>query len=330
MVATRRDPLRILEAIYTFDNDDASWLKSLVDALEPYAWKGGLAAYTTMLGERPAIATVENRTRMPTALIHLMPKVFPTPLFRHLHNPIPLSFSNEVWPVVGSAFGVPQFSSEWSKSFGVPPGWAFCGGDLDVKTALVVFHCHPGDAPTPADRAVLDQLSAHLGSVIRLRRLIAPEPAASDASVGAVLSPEGSVLHAEGDERSESDRASLIDAVRRTEKAKLRRATTEERLEVWTALVEGRWSLLENTERDGKRLLLAYRNAPTASPIRGLTSRERVVAQYAALGHSLKFIAYELGISIATAGLDLENATRKLGLTNRAQLIQFFARAKSS
>ena len=42
----------------------------------------------------------------------------------------------------------------------------------------------------------------------------------------------------------------------------------------------------------------------------------------------MKFIAYELGIAIATAALDLENAIRKLGVANRAELIQLFARGQ--
>ena len=124
-----------------------------------------------------------------------------------------------------------------------------------------------------------------------------------------------------------SDCAPLIDAVRRSERAKLRAASEDERLEVWTALFEGRWSVLEKEDRDGKRMLLAYRNDPRTSQLRVLDERERAVVAYAALGHSFKYIAYELGIAISTASDTLQAALAKLGLASRAELIALLSRA---
>jgi DNA-binding CsgD family transcriptional regulator len=53
-----------------------------------------------------------------------------------------------------------------------------------------------------------------------------------------------------------------------------------------------------------------------------LSDRERQVATRAALGHSYKQIAYELGIGLSTVWKYLERAAIKLGATSRVSLIQ--------
>lgn len=58
-----------------------------------------------------------------------------------------------------------------------------------------------------------------------------------------------------------------MQAVLSSERARgrLRRATPDEALRTWTALVRGHWTILEGVERDGKRLLFARRN-PLGAP----------------------------------------------------------------
>jgi DNA-binding NarL/FixJ family response regulator len=53
--------------------------------------------------------------------------------------------------------------------------------------------------------------------------------------------------------------------------------------------------------------------------------RQRQVVSYAAFGHSLKFIAYELGLGSATVSRHLKDALRKLGLRSRHELLNDFA-----
>ena len=72
------------------------------------------------------------------------------------------------------------------------------------------------------------------------------------------------------------------------------------------------------TEHDGKRLLLACRNEPRTAPLRGLTSREQSVMEYAALGHQFKYIAHELGLSLGAVSIIVDRVLRKLGLESRA------------
>jgi DNA-binding CsgD family transcriptional regulator len=91
-------------------------------------------------------------------------------------------------------------------------------------------------------------------------------------------------------------------------------------LELWHALVAGRWSLLDRFESDGRRYLVARRNDDDVRDPRGLTSRERQIAARAALGHSNKLIAYELGVSPSTVATFLTRALKKLGCATRAEL----------
>jgi DNA-binding NarL/FixJ family response regulator len=53
-----------------------------------------------------------------------------------------------------------------------------------------------------------------------------------------------------------------------------------------------------------------------------LTPRERQVAEFAAIGHSNKEIAYELGVSASTVGVLLMRAASKLGVASPADLVR--------
>mgnify|MGYP003374847675 CR=1 FL=1 len=123
-----------------------------------------------------------------------------------------------------------------------------------------------------------------------------------DAETEAVLSPGGRVLHAEGAARTDRARASLAAAVLAATRARgdARRADPDTAVAEWTALVQGRWTILETVERDGKRLVLARRNPLGTDDLLALPPDERDVAWLAAYGHSYKFIAYELGVPLGT------------------------------
>lgn len=93
-------------------------------------------------------------------------------------------------------------------------------------------------------------------------------------------------------------------------------------LKLWRALIDGRWSLIDRFDRDGRRFILAHRNDLSGRSLRALTSRERQVASYAAMAHSNKLIAYELGISLGAVSTHLSAALAKLGLESRVELVR--------
>jgi DNA-binding CsgD family transcriptional regulator len=163
-------------------------------------------------------------------------------------------------------------------------------------------------------------VAAHLVTAFRIRRQFArSEPLAGDAltsSAEAILDPDGKLEHAEEPAQGDTARAVLRRSVQSLDRARgsLRRRDPEEAMAVWRALVAGRWSLLDHFDSDGRRFVVAHRNDANVPDARGLTLRERQVLAYAALGHSNKVIAYELGLAISTVSSHLARARVKLQL----------------
>jgi DNA-binding CsgD family transcriptional regulator len=168
----------------------------------------------------------------------------------------------------------------------------------------------------------LARVTAHLGTAVRLHRR-APSAEPENPDVEAVLDPGGKVHHATGRAREAASREALAGAVRAVERARgrLRRTSPDAAVESWRGLVEGRWSLVDQGESDGRRFILARRNEPGARDPKALLPRERDVLAYAALGHSNKHIAYALGLAPTTVATHLAAAIAKLGLRSRRELI---------
>ena len=140
----------------------------------------------------------------------------------------------------------------------------------------------------------------------------------------AVLTIRGRVEHAESPEAQlRESRSALRDAAAAVDRArgKLRRIDPDSALGQWMGLVDGRWSLVDKFDTDGKRYVLARRNEPRVGGLGLLTERERAVAFYAAMGRSNKHIAYDLGIAHSTVRVLLARAAAKLGVKTRDELV---------
>jgi DNA-binding CsgD family transcriptional regulator len=162
---------------------------------------------------------------------------------------------------------------------------------------------------------VLAKLATHIGAGDRLRRATRAN-LLDDAE--AILSPTGKVLHAT--ETAKNKRDSLDDGRRRREEAKKNEHDTEKALEIWEGLIAGRWSLVDHFDTDGKRFLLAMKNAPQVDKRADLTPRERRVCALAAMGHRDKEIAYMLGLSLGSVTAALHRTRGKLGVGSRSEL----------
>jgi DNA-binding CsgD family transcriptional regulator len=136
------------------------------------------------------------------------------------------------------------------------------------------------------------------------------------------MRPDGKVEHAEDAAQSPGARDSLRRSVLAYDRARgaLRRRDPDEAVAIWQALVAGRWSLVDHFDSDGRRFVIAHRNDPTPPDTRGLTLRERQSLAYAAIGHSNKQIAYELGLAASTVSGHLAQARAKLHLRSLAAL----------
>jgi DNA-binding CsgD family transcriptional regulator len=183
----------------------------------------------------------------------------------------------------------------------------------------------PSVAPFELSRRLrwtLARAAAHMASSDRLRGR-GPSVSALDEGADAVLSPDGRVLDARDDAKTRDAREALRDAALRCDRSRgrMRRRDPEGALELWSALVSGRWSLVDRFDSDGRRLLVARRNEPAAEAALALSAREADVVRLVAMGHGNKLIAYELGITPASVASHLANAMAKLGVTTRVELI---------
>lgn len=168
-------------------------------------------------------------------------------------------------------------------------------------------------------RSALDRISAHFGAALRLR---GQPPRPEEAR----LSPDGAVLDARGDATAPAARERLRAAA--VAIARARRDDHHEPgagLALWTAMVEGRWTLVERFDGDGKRFWIARRNDSLGQPSPALGPRERMVLERAALGGSLRYVAYELGLPPSTVSDLLARGLRRLGLRSRAELVELYA-----
>jgi DNA-binding CsgD family transcriptional regulator len=176
--------------------------------------------------------------------------------------------------------------------------------------------------------ALWNRIAAHIASGARLRRT-------KDAAIAfdrthaaeAILSPSGKLEHAEDAAKSAEARDALATATRDMDRARgrLRRSDPDEAVGIWTALVAGRWALVDHFDHDGRRYVVARKNDPEVVPTASvLTPREQQVLAYAAMGQSNKLIGYTLGLSSSTVAMHLSSAAQKLGVKSRIALINAY------
>ncbi len=171
------------------------------------------------------------------------------------------------------------------------------------------------------NRAPLLRIAAHVGAALRLRkRGVTPSPQVA----AAVLSPTGELQH--GDADAVAARAELGRAARAMDTARgaLRRLDPEAAAEHWRAMVAGQWSLVDWIDHDGKRFLVAQTNTVAEASRPRLSAREHQAVAFAAMGHSNKLIAYDMGITVGSVSVLLGRAAKKLGTSSRTELVRAF------
>jgi DNA-binding NarL/FixJ family response regulator len=148
------------------------------------------------------------------------------------------------------------------------------------------------------------------------------------AGAEAVLSPSGKVLHAEGPARGSVSQTELKEALRQFDRARTRRGGKDalEAIEQHRPLVKARWTLVDTYERGGRRYVVVRENQADVGGLESLSTRERQIVAFLALGHTTKEIAYQLGISDSTTRVLLSRATSKLRAKSRQELIRLVTR----
>jgi DNA-binding CsgD family transcriptional regulator len=172
------------------------------------------------------------------------------------------------------------------------------------------------------ERRSYERIASHLSTAWRLHK--ARKLGGSLDGADAIFDPDGRVLSAENDAKGPASRQRLRDFALRVERVRSRknRGDSDAALEAWTALVDGRWSLVEHFDTDGRRFCVFVRNETQLGSLKALDSTERQTVALAAMALPNKLIAYELGVSEARVVASLRGGMRKLGVGKRSDLIQ--------
>lgn len=320
-------PLAVAEVAYDLESDPAPWMQGILTSIEPLLQHGhGVFGFGYQLSQDGTHLSVTN------------------PVFRNC--------SPELYEALNEATGqaTPQellsFYTERPcqtitqvvRRLNVPsPGLAVLTRRLGIRDQLMVI---AGEADgsghgfiAPSSRVerfpsrtsgAFARVARHIAAAHRLRRALQRVDNRLLVNAEAILDPGGKLLHAEGDARANQQRAALSAAARfrSGEAAHLRRSNPEQALATWNALIEGRWSLVATTDRDGRRFLVARRNQPELQDPAALSPEERHALALIARGHSAKLVAYELGIAPSVLSARVKLALSKLGLRNRSELLR--------
>jgi len=315
-----------VEAAYSLDGTTEAWLARLLQAVDPDLDLGaGTYAFTARSSEDPRL-----RPDSELAMRALDPAYLG--ILAELNEAVP----GEVLELVarnlvtcgglGQTFGVDSPIHEHFHAI---------AGRAGITDSFSMF-AHDGEiggiVMSAPSRAVLrlsgptlqvwTRIGLHFAAALRLRRKILD----GTSSVEALVSPGGEVAHAEGTLRTDGDvRARLRLAVKRVEQARTKavRADPARALTLWRGLVDGRWSLVDRWESDGKRYVAVHANPPSGKDPRALTEREAAVLSYAVRSASDKQIAFALGLPAGTVATIVRRVIHKLGCRRRVDLVGF-------
>lgn len=322
MTTLSHDYLAVVEAAYRLQDSEQAWVTEIARAMRPMVDQGlGAVVYTYDASEPAALRYgplgladgPDWMAKCATDFAHSLSDAEVKRLYM-AHAPVePLS------QIQGKLRLGPEPIRVMAES-GITDAMGIRAHNANQRS-LIVISCSRErcGAVHPRQKASLARAAAHLAAATRLRFSGQSSPDSADG----VLLPSGRLEHASAE--AQAARASLRAAVEaRADARKLRKREPSQALELWRAMVGGRWSLVDHVDRDGKRLVLARRNAPNVREPSALTPNERAVAMLTAWGHSNRLIAYELGLSPATTSTLLRSAMRKLRVKTRSQLALLF------
>ena len=337
----------LVEAAYDLRPKDDAWFPKLLEVGEPLFEKGFGTAIRVI--ERPADGRpIQNRElyktpNMPadwneTALA--MFQSLPPKLVEIRCRPGTAHTQSELWTMyheerqrlglVGDYADVSAMPSPEA----IKKMLALGMGDALIVTAVdpygigfyLSLHLPEVTTLSRKERARWKMLGAHLAAGFRIRHQLGEEgPSKVPDSAEAILDPRTFRVT---DARGQADDTDVLETLRgaavRVDRARgrLRKNDPEESLEVWWALLQGRWSFVDWFDTDGRRFMLAHPNPPNVGDPRGLSEREAQVVAFAALGESGKLISYRLGLSESAVSRALSSAIRKLKVKSQAQLVE--------
>ena len=320
--------LRIVEACYAVELPEAEWLSGLCEAARPLLDDGfGLNASTFDLSELGTGHLLLATLGMPEALVSAthrlrMSREQMRRMFADGSRIVSLVARADQDLLAGDAW------RELREVHGSADMLAIIGGDSGGTGVALSAHRRSVVNLSSRERDQWERIAEHAATAFRLRRRLAASAAMREPvrarvdGVDVMLAPNGHIAVTEPSAMASDLRASAL-AVDSASSVAAEHATAH-----WSALIEGRWSLVDQFENGGRRFLIAHRGGKPGRAA-GLTAREHAVLAYRARGCSLKLIAAELGRTVSAVARDIERGMSKLGLRGQAELAQLFARGRA-
>ncbi len=323
--------ITMTEAAYNLQIGDDDWFPHLIDATVPLIDHG--------LGVAGLIGTIPPDAPLVPEKMHVAtgPADFPLRLMRAMSE-LPQESTR---PQIHSGIGVlsevnadePRFLEAWRHHIDyAEDGIGLTGLDPNGRCVHIIAPVPKTMTLSRAERDRWLMLAAHLSAGLRLRGAVSDASSASPKEAESLPCGADAVLDANTfgvtdatqDTQVPESLQAVRDAAIRMDRARgrLRRDDPQEALEIWWALLQGRWSMVEWFDTDRRRYILAVPNAPRVLDPRGLTKRESQVVAHAAMGETNKLIAYRLGISGSRISSALRSAMRKLDVKTQPQLVQ--------
>lgn len=330
MATVNSDILTIVETAYQVDAPADTWLRRLSEQVKPHLDQGfGMAAFEYYWPRGGDLQMLQSmHLGIPRGLAEIYSKVFATMDPQIRARPFqmgPFVTGSQMMGMRAEQFREQPHMKRFVQQFGMFDSVWITAAEPSGRG--LGFHAgrHKIAWSSPRQVSLWGKLAAHLSSAVRLRHRMEGYP--SRLPPEAVLDPSGKVHDADGPAKERTARERLRAAVRDIERGRgpLRRRDPGRALSDWKGLVAGRWTLIDQLERDGRRYIVARENVPRAPGPEALTDRERQVVGFAKLGHSNKLIAYDLGISDSTVRVLIARAASKLGVRTREELIRTYA-----
>ncbi|WP_052494236.1 LuxR C-terminal-related transcriptional regulator [Nitrosospira sp. NpAV] len=327
MSSRRADWVSLVEESYTLEDTDSVWLKRVLDRASPILARGSEPVGWTFNCTPTSFSLGSFSEGTSKALIYAarMSHALST------EKSLDLTYRTGVVIATASELVFPRLP-DMHKMF-----MKLLRGRVQD---LLVINCQSGvssgvsigmllketSRATEEERRRWPKIAAHVGAAIRLRSKAAALTVDSP-EVEAIFDSGGSLHDARGPAKDNDARENLRETVRRIERSRTHagRMEVDEALGNWEGLVSGRWSMIDRFDSDGRRFVVAVKNDPAHPDPRGLTIRERQVAEYVGLGHASKEIAYTLGLSDSAITNCTARAQDKLGMASRTELVAFFA-----
>jgi DNA-binding NarL/FixJ family response regulator len=337
-MTARADLVSIIESAYRLELTDDVWLSELVRTAGPHLDRGkGVYGFCFDASKAEdfrlwGVVVPDSALAIPELIKKWHADLDAQQIWRIYHGPFQFASMSQrlATEETGQAEKDEAAMRRFCRGIGIFDQLCLRGVDPTYAGVAVCTPLRDIAIPTSRESALWTRIAAHISSGYRLRRYLATPSDTDSASADgadAVCEPDGRVVHAEADAKTEDARSSLRDAVVAIDRArsKLRRADPEQAVDTWRGLVAGTWTLVEHFESDGRRYLLARKNTPGTQDPKALTERERQAVHYATLGHSTKETAYALGISDDTVAVHLWSAMRKLGVGSRVELMRLMS-----